>query len=110
MTERRLCAAADLPPGAVRVFEVGPWSLAAARVANAVHVVENRCSHDDGPLGAGRLVEGASGSAEIECPRHGARFELATGRASRMPAVSPIERFPARVSGDDVLVDIPEDA
>jgi 3-phenylpropionate/trans-cinnamate dioxygenase ferredoxin subunit len=109
VTERRLCAAADLPPGTVRVFEFGPLALAAARVGNAVHVVENRCSHDDGPLGAGTVQERSPGAPEIECPRHGARFDLATGRATRMPAVGPIERFPARVAGEDVLVDLPED-
>lgn len=106
MTWTRLCAAADLPEGAARVFTVGGATLAAARSGTAVFVLENRCSHDDGPLGEGRL---ANEGREIECPRHGARFDLATGRATRMPAVTPIEAFPAKVEGGDVLVDLPED-
>lgn len=101
---RRLCALADLPEGGARVFEIDGLSLAAARSASKVFVVENRCSHDDGPLGAGRVV-----GTEIECPRHGARFDLATGRPTRMPAVTPIETFTATIEGADVFVDTPGD-
>ena len=103
MTAQRLCSVSELPEGAVKVFEVGDFRLAAARSGNAVFVVEDRCSHDDGELGEGEL-EGT----EIECPRHGARFDMADGRATRMPAVAPIETFTARVDGEDVIVDLPE--
>jgi 3-phenylpropionate/trans-cinnamate dioxygenase ferredoxin subunit len=101
VTARRLCALADLPEGEARVFDVDGVVLAAARSGTKVFVVENRCSHDDGPLGEGRLV-----GTEIECPRHGARFDLATGRATRMPAVAPIATYTARIEGKDVLVEI----
>ena len=100
---RRLCPLSDLPEGAARVFEIDGTSLAAARSATKVFVVENRCSHDDGPLGEGRMLDG-----QIECPRHGARFDLATGRATRMPAVAPIETFAATIEGNDVFVEMPE--
>jgi 3-phenylpropionate/trans-cinnamate dioxygenase ferredoxin subunit len=100
MTAHRLCALADLPEGEARVFVVDGVELAAARSATKVFVVENRCSHDDGPLGEGRLVDG-----EIECPRHGARFDLASGRATRMPAVAPIAVYAARIEGADVFVE-----
>jgi 3-phenylpropionate/trans-cinnamate dioxygenase ferredoxin subunit len=110
VTWTRLCGAAELPEGEARVFEAEGREFAAARTRSSVLVVENRCSHDDGPLGEGRLLESADGAPpQIECPRHGARFDLATGRATRMPAVSPIEAFRARVEGGDVLVDLPED-
>jgi len=103
MATERLCSLTDLPEGQVRVFEVADLRLAAARSGTAVFVVEDRCSHDDGELGEGSLH-----GSEIECPRHGARFDMANGRATRMPAVAPIEAFPARVEGDAVLVDLPE--
>ena len=101
MTARRLCSLADLPEGEARVFVVDGVELAAARSGTKVFVVENRCSHDDGPLGEGRLFGG-----EIECPRHGARFDLASGRATRMPAVAPIATYAARIEGKDVLVEV----
>ena len=101
MTAQRLCALADLPDGEARVFTVDGVEFAAARSGTKVFVVENRCSHDDGPLGEGRLVGG-----EIECPRHGARFDLASGHATRMPAVAPIATYTARIEGKDVFVEI----
>jgi 3-phenylpropionate/trans-cinnamate dioxygenase ferredoxin component len=103
MTRRLLCKLADLPEGGARVFDVGGLSLAAARSGTKVFVVENRCSHDDGPLGEGRVLGG-----DIECPRHGARFDLATGRATRMPAVAPIATYTATIEGADVFVEVDE--
>jgi len=107
VTWTRLCGLDELPEGEARVFDVGETSLAAARSGGAVFVVENRCSHDDGPLGRGTLVGAGGPAVEIECPRHGARFDLATGRATRMPAVGPIATYPARIADRDVLVDVP---
>ncbi|MCE9636650.1 MAG: non-heme iron oxygenase ferredoxin subunit [Planctomycetes bacterium] len=118
MTWTKLCAVADLPEGAAKTFDVGGFSLAAARAGMRVFVLENRCSHDDGPLGQGRLVASGDlatgnlatpGAAEIECPRHGGRFDLATGRATRMPSISPIETFDAKIDGESVWVDVPGD-
>ena len=107
MTWTRLCPAEDLPQGAARTFEVGDLSLAAARSGDRVFVLENRCSHDDGPLGSGHLAGATSG--EIECPRHGGRFDLATGHATRMPAVSSIRTIPAKIEDGAIWADVPED-
>ncbi len=104
MTKSRLCTLAQLPEGEARVFQVAGFTLAAARSGSRVFVLENRCSHDDGPLGEGKLVD-----TQIECPRHGARFDLASGRATRMPAVAPIETYAARIDGDEVWVELPEE-
>ena len=56
MTASRLCALADLPEGEAKTFVVDGVELAAARSGTKVFVVENRCSHDDGPLGEGVAV------------------------------------------------------
>jgi len=107
MARERLCSLAELPEGAVQVFEVSDFRLAAARSGTAVFVVEDRCSHDDGELGAG-VVACADGAIEIQCPRHGGRFDMATGAATQMPAIAPIEIFTAHVEGETVFVDLPE--
>jgi len=44
-------------------------------------------------------------NGEIECPRHGARFDIKTGRAMCMPAVEPVKVFPVRISGGDIEID-----
>jgi 3-phenylpropionate/trans-cinnamate dioxygenase ferredoxin subunit len=107
MATMKLCTLADLPEGEAKVFDLADFRLAAARSGSAVFVVEDRCSHDDGELGEGSVLC-ADGVVEIQCPRHGARFDMATGAATRMPAIAPIEIFTARIEGDDIFVDLPE--
>lgn len=92
--------ATDLREGFVRTYLVDGYPLALARVGGKIYAVEDRCSHDDGPLGEG-TVEGC----EVICPRHGARFDLRDGRATRMPAVQPIRTVPVREEDGRVLVD-----
>ena len=104
MTRRRLCDLGDLPEGRAAVFDLGDVRVAAARSGETVFVLEDRCSHDDGELGAGDL----RGDHEIECPRHGARFDVRTGRPTRMPAVAPVETFEATVEDGVVFVEVPE--
>ncbi len=114
MAVEKLCALADLPEGEAKVFEVSDFRLAAARSGTAVFVVEDRCSHDDGELGEGSVLcangagAGEGPTVEIQCPRHGGRFDMASGAATRMPAIAPIEVFAAHIEGDDVFVDVPE--
>jgi 3-phenylpropionate/trans-cinnamate dioxygenase ferredoxin subunit len=92
--------AAALQEGFVRSFLVDGFPLAMARVGGRVYAVEDRCSHDDGPLGEGAVV-----GCEVICPRHGARFDLRDGRATRMPAVQPIRTIPVREAEGRVQVD-----
>ncbi|WP_018111105.1 Rieske (2Fe-2S) protein [Thermus igniterrae] len=65
-----------------------------------VFALEDVCTHDDGPLHEGEVEDG-----RIVCPRHGARFDLRTGRGT-LPAPRPIRVFPARLEGDTVLLDL----
>lgn len=63
--------------------------------------VDDTCTHDDGPLADGWL-EGTA----IECPRHGARFDVTTGRVLCLPAAVPIRSYPVTVDGNDISVEI----
>lgn len=92
--------AGALREGGRGTFVVDGYPLVLARVGGALHAVEDRCSHDDGPLGEGGL-EGC----ELVCPRHGARFDVRDGRALRMPAVAAILSVPVKEEGGRVLVD-----
>ncbi|RPI90548.1 MAG: non-heme iron oxygenase ferredoxin subunit [Planctomycetaceae bacterium] len=77
-------------------------SVVVVRVENALYAVEDVCSHDGQPLTDG-VVENCS----IECPRHGARFDLATGRPLCMPAVESIRVYSAKIEGTQVLLKAP---
>lgn len=92
--------AASVPEGMHRTFLVDGFPLLLARLSGRLYAVEDRCSHDDGRLGEGKL-EGC----EVICPRHGARFDLRDGRVTRMPAVAPILSVPVREAEGRVLVD-----
>ena len=92
--------APGLAPGGMCAVAVGDAGILLARCEDGWHAIEDRCSHDDGPLGEGRLV-----GCEVECPRHGARFDVRDGRVTRMPAVSPVRSFPVREEGGRVFVD-----
>lgn len=90
---------AEIPPGERGVFDVEEYYIAVFNVGGTYYAVEDICTHDDGPLAEGELY-----GFEIECPRHGARFDIRDGRVTRMPAVIPIQWFPVRVEGDDIQI------
>jgi 3-phenylpropionate/trans-cinnamate dioxygenase ferredoxin component len=91
----------EIPEGETRIFEAEGTRVAVCRVEGELFAIEDLCSHDDGPLGEGPL-EGH----EIECPRHGARFDVRTGAACRMPAAAPVPVFPIKVEHGDVFVEL----
>lgn len=85
------------------VTEIGDMYVAVFRVDGKYYAVEDICTHDGGPLAEGDLH--TNDKLEIECPRHGAHFDLNTGKPT-FPAVVPVDRFPVRVEGDEIQVDI----
>ncbi|MBI5961232.1 MAG: non-heme iron oxygenase ferredoxin subunit [Chloroflexi bacterium] len=89
----------DIGPGERDIFEVEDLYIAVFNVGGIYYAIEDICTHDDGPL-----VEGDLDGFEIECPRHGARFDVRSGAVRQMPAVVPVKWFPVRVEGDAVQV------
>jgi 3-phenylpropionate/trans-cinnamate dioxygenase ferredoxin subunit len=81
-----------LGPGDREVYDVGGCWIAVFNVGGHYYAFEDACTHDDGPL-----AEGEIDGFEIECPRHGARFDVRTGAALTPPAVKPTRRFDTRV-------------
>jgi 3-phenylpropionate/trans-cinnamate dioxygenase ferredoxin subunit len=67
-----------------------------------VAVLEDRCSHADVRLSRGEYEDGV-----VECPAHGARFEVNTGRHLCMPAVTGVRSFPATVIDGTIVVELP---
>jgi 3-phenylpropionate/trans-cinnamate dioxygenase ferredoxin subunit len=96
-------SAKDLEEGRARVFRVEDLRIALCRVGARIYAVEDLCTHDEGPLGEGRL----DGFA-IECPRHGARFDVRDGKVLRMPAAFPVRTFPTHEKDGQVYVEIDE--
>ncbi len=95
----KVASRSDVPPGEARVFTVNGRRLALCHVEGEFFAIDDVCTHDAGPLGEGDL----DGYA-IECPRHGARFDVRTGRVLALPAPRPVATYPVKVEGEDVLV------
>ena len=89
----------DVPPGTVKTFFVGDQHLALANVDGEIYAIQDVCTHDGGPLGEGE-VDGY----EVECPRHGARFDLRTGAVRSFPAVVGITTYPVKVEDSEIKV------
>lgn len=98
----KVCEVSEITPGAVRVFEAHGKRLAICNENGSVFAIDDRCTHDNGPLGEGELVDG-----EIECPRHGARFDIRTGKAMCLPAVGAVCTYPVEVRDGEVWVGPP---
>jgi len=68
-----------------------------------VYAIANRCSHAEASLCEGEVFDG-----EVECPRHGAAFDIATGKALTLPATKPVATYPTAVRDGDVFISIPD--
>jgi 3-phenylpropionate/trans-cinnamate dioxygenase ferredoxin subunit len=87
-------------PGQVKVIMPRGERIALANVDGEYFAVDDVCTHDFGPLDQGEVF-----GYQIECPRHGARFDLRTGRPT-MPAVLPVKTYPVRVVGNDIQIEL----
>lgn len=90
---------ADIPLGTVRVVEHGRSRYAVCHADGKIYVVDDTCTHDDGPLGEGKL----DGCAVV-CPRHGAKFDIRTGAVVQMPAAFPIRVYESKVIDGKVCI------
>lgn len=93
----------DLPPGERLWHDFEEESVIVFNVDGRYYAIADLCTHDDGPLGDGNL-EGV----EVECPRHGARFDIRTGKALCMPAVTGVPTFEVRIRDGSIWVEAPD--
>ena len=92
----------QLPPGTLLGVEMpdGLKICLAHTQDGEIYAIIDRCSHRDFPMASGSL----HGGETIECAWHGARFDLKTGRALRLPAITALKTFDVKVDGNDILV------
>ena len=103
MAELDVCPVDDLPPGQVKIVVAGQIAVGVYNLDGEYFAIEDRCSHDDGPLCEGELDE-ETGVAI--CPRHGANFDIRTGAALTLPAFEAVATYPVRVVDGVVKVEI----
>jgi nitrite reductase/ring-hydroxylating ferredoxin subunit len=94
--------ASEIEPGTVRVVEVDGRSLCVGLTEDGEWgAIDNVCTHDGGVLGEGELDDNA-----VECPRHGGRFDLFTGRVLALPPVIPVRAYEAREVDGEIQVEL----
>jgi 3-phenylpropionate/trans-cinnamate dioxygenase ferredoxin subunit len=91
----------ELPSGARKLVEIDGRAIAVFHVDGQYYAIDDICTHDGGPLAEGELRD-----HEIECPRHGARFDVRTGKALCMPAFEPVATHTVKVEGDEIFVEL----
>jgi 3-phenylpropionate/trans-cinnamate dioxygenase ferredoxin component len=104
MTDLKVCPVEELPPGEVKIVRAGELAIGVYNLDGDYYAIEDRCSHDDGPLAEGdfdpdRLV--------VICPRHGSEFDLRTGRPLTLPAYLPVDTYEVFVEDGFVRVRVP---
>jgi 3-phenylpropionate/trans-cinnamate dioxygenase ferredoxin subunit len=102
-----VCPADELPPGRVKIVRAGSRAVCVYNLQGDLYALEDRCSHDDGPLCEG---DWDPDEGVVVCPRHGASFDLRTGEALTLPAFEPVETYAVRVADGMIKLDLGERA
>jgi 3-phenylpropionate/trans-cinnamate dioxygenase ferredoxin subunit len=94
----------EFPPGSQKLVVIGPGEFVGVyNCGGTLYALEDRCSHDDGPLCEGEWEED---TCRVICPRHGSAFDLATGRPLSLPAFEPVDTYPVVVEDGVVKVEV----
>jgi 3-phenylpropionate/trans-cinnamate dioxygenase ferredoxin subunit len=89
----------EIKPGERLVVEFGRTWAAIFNVDGKYYAIEDLCTHDDGPLAEGELR-----GCIIECPRHGATFDITNGKVLSAPALVDVPAYHVRVQGNEIQI------
>ncbi|HSG46183.1 MAG TPA: non-heme iron oxygenase ferredoxin subunit [Longimicrobiales bacterium] len=95
----RVAGEGECPPGQLLAVTAEGEKVVLANVDGDLYALQDRCSHANFPLHDGFLEE-----KELECLHHGAKFDVCTGAATRLPAIRPVKTYPVEVRDGDVFI------
>jgi 3-phenylpropionate/trans-cinnamate dioxygenase ferredoxin component len=98
-----VCPIAELKPGERRLVEWEDLEIGVFNCSGTYFAIEDRCSHDNGPLAEGEFDEG---NCTVECPRHGSLFDIRTGEPKTLPAYVPVETFPVIIEDETIKLEV----
>lgn len=98
-----VCTVSELPDGERKLVTWEDLEIGVFNCDGSYFAIEDRCSHDDGPLAEGEFD---AETCTVECPRHGSLFDLRTGRPKTLPAYEPVDTFPVHVDNDTVKLEV----
>jgi nitrite reductase/ring-hydroxylating ferredoxin subunit len=91
----------DIAPGEAKAVDIGAKRIAIFNIEGTYHAIDDTCTHRGGPLSEGMVV-----GKEVTCPWHGAVFDVTTGSVLGPPAPKDVARYPVRIKGDDIEVEL----
>ena len=97
----KVAKAGQIAPGEARAVEAGGKTIALFNIDGTFFAIDDTCTHKGGPLSEG-TVEGT----EVTCPWHGAVFDITSGAVLAMPAPRHVARYPVRVTGEDIELEV----
>ncbi len=100
----KVAALADIPVGGSKLVEVNRVRVALFNLDGAIYAIEDVCTHDGGPLVEGTIVN----ECQVQCPRHGARFDIRTGAALSFPAFEPTNTYAVQIKDGEIWVERPQ--
>jgi 3-phenylpropionate/trans-cinnamate dioxygenase ferredoxin subunit len=100
-----VCPAAEMSSGEMRLVEtIEGAKIGVFNCGGTLYAIEDRCSHDDGPLAEGPFD---AATCTVECPRHGSLFDLTSGRPKTLPAYQPVQTYPVTIEDDTIKLEVP---
>ena len=97
----KICDLSEIPNGSIKKFEINDEEITICNINNQIFAINNNCSHDEASL-----QEGFIDGYEIECPMHGAKFDIRTGEVTCLPAVSPIKTYNIKINNGAIELEI----
>ncbi|MEX2645227.1 MAG: non-heme iron oxygenase ferredoxin subunit [Gaiellaceae bacterium] len=105
MARYEVCPVDELPPGSMKIVPAETTLVGVYNCGGEYFALEDRCSHDDGPLVEG---EWEPDTCTVICPRHGSNFDLRTGRPLSLPAYEPVATYGVVAEDGLIFVDVPD--
>jgi len=105
VAEIEVCPVEELPPGTMKLVRTGLLDVGVYNCDGDLVAIEDRCSHDDGPLCEG---DWEPDDCVVVCPRHGSRFDIRSGRPLTLPAYEPVAIYTVGVRDGVVVVELPD--
>ncbi|MDH3217844.1 MAG: non-heme iron oxygenase ferredoxin subunit [Candidatus Krumholzibacteria bacterium] len=97
----RVCKTSDIPANSMKSFDVEGEPVMVANVDGEFYSIADTCSHAMAYLSEGELLD----DCRVQCPDHGAVFDLRTGEALALPAVAPVETYKVTIESDDIYIE-----
>ena len=95
----------EINENSVKTINVGDKDISIFNVEGEFYAIDDMCSHAEASLAEGEVFD-----CKIECPLHGAEFDLKTGEAVTLPATRPVATYDISIEDETIYLEMEENA